>query len=244
MVLRVDWNDVDALRRTFERDGDDIAAVLFTPFHHPIGARAEMPSPEWWPAVESICREGGALVIVDDVRAGFRLDLAGSHHHFGFSPDLICLSKALANTHPLSAVLGVERCREAAEQVFAAGTFWSASSPMAAALANLDILSAQGTFVGMQQRARAMCDGLIERAAAVGLTLEVTGPATMPTLTFADDTESALMNAFAETMVANGVFVHPSHNLFFSAAHTDADVQETLAKATAVLDEIAHVSAA
>jgi glutamate-1-semialdehyde 2,1-aminomutase len=89
-----------------------------------------------------------------------------------------------------------------------------------------------------------MCDSLIERAAAVGLTLEVTGPATMPTLTFADDTDNALMNAFAETMVANGVFVHPSHNLFFSAAHTEADVEETLATATVVLDEIAHVSAA
>ncbi len=244
MVLRVDWNDVAGLRDVFEREGEDIAAVLMTPFHHPIGARAELPSAQWWPAVEATCRAWGALLIVDDVRAGFRLDLAGSHRHFGFSPDLICLSKALANTHPLSAVLGVERCREAAEQVFAAGTFWSASAPMAAALVNLEILSEPGRFDGMQGRARAWCDGMIDRARAVGLTLEVTGPPTMPTLTFAEDVDNALMNAFAEAMVARGVFVHPSHNLFFSAAHGDAEVGETLETATAALEAIAHVSAA
>ncbi len=243
MVLRVDWNDIAGLRALFEREGNDIAAVLMTPFHHPIGARAELPSEGWWPAVQATCREWGALLLIDDVRAGFRLDLAGSHHHFGFSPDLVCLSKALANTHPLSAVLGSERCREAAEQVFAAGTFWSASAPMAAALVNLEILSEPGRFEGMQERARALCDGLIGRAEAVGLTLEVTGPRTMPTLTFADDADNAVINAFAEAMVERGVFVHPSHNLFFSAAHGDEEVDETLQATSAALEAIAHVRA-
>jgi glutamate-1-semialdehyde 2,1-aminomutase len=169
------------------------------------------------------------------------LDLAGSHRHFGFSPDLICLSKALANTHPLSAVLGVEATREAAEQVFAAGTYWSASAPMAAALANLEMLSEPGRFDGMKRRAQQFCDGLVDRAAAAGLTLEITGPATMPTVTFPGDSDFALMSGFAEEMVARGIFIHPSHNWFFSAAHGDEEIEETLAVAADAFEVIAGV---
>lgn len=228
MVLQVAWNDLEGLRALFADHGDDIAAVLMTPFHHPFAAPAELPDESWWPGIRSLCDASGALVIVDDVRTGFRLDLAGSHRHFGFSPDLVCFSKALANTHPLSVVMGAEGCRKAAEEIFAAGTFWSASAPMAAALANLEVLCAPGRFDRMHELARRLCDGLVERAAANGFSLEVTGPATIPTVTIEGDDDFALMSAFAENMVARGSFVHPTHNWFFSAAHEEDDVEATL----------------
>ncbi len=239
MVLPVDWNDLAGMRELFEAEGDSIAAVLMTPFHHPFAAPAELPDEAWWPGVSALCRDGEALLLVDDVRAGFRLDLAGSHRYFGFSPDLICLSKALANTHPLSVVLGVDRCREAAEKVFAAGTFWSASAPMAAALANLDLLCEPGRFDRMQRLAGQLCDGLVAHGAAVGLTLEITGPPTIPTVTIAGDHDFALMTAFAENMVARGSFVHPTHNWFFSAAHDEDDVAATLTHAQGALETAA-----
>lgn len=238
MVLPVPWNDLGAVRRLFEAQGESIAAVLMTPFHHPIGSPAVLPDPDWWPGLEAICRGWGAQLIVDDVRAGFRLDLRGSHHHYGFTPDLVCFSKALANTHSLSAVMGTEGTRDAAGEIFAAGTFWSASAPMAAALANLDLLEAPGTFSRLWATARALCDGLMARAAERDLVLEVTGPATMPTVTFADDPEGVLMNRFAEEMVARGSFVHPSHNWFVSAAHGEEEITRTLEHASEALDAL------
>lgn len=228
MVLQVDWNDLEGLRALFAEHGNDIAAVLMTPFHHPFAARAELPDEDWWPGIRSLCDASGALVIVDDVRAGFRLDLAGSHRYFGFSPDLVCFSKAIANTHPLSVVMGAEDCRGAAEEIFAAGTFWNAAAPMAAALTNLDLLCAPGRFARMHELAGRLSAGLVERAATFDFALEVTGPATIPTVTIEGDDDFTLMTALAEGLVARGSFVHPTHNWFFSAAHEESDVEATL----------------
>ncbi len=237
-VHRVDWNNIDQMRETFEHHGEQIAAVLMTPFHHPIGARAELPAAGYWNEIEKLCRHWGSLLIVDDVRTGYRLDMTGSHAYFGFRPDLVCQCKAIANTYPLSAVLGVESLREAAESVFAAGTFWGASSPMAAAIENLKLLGSNGRFDAMWRLSKRLAQGLAERAAAAGLTLEVTGPTTIPTVTFAGDSDFSLMNQFAERMVEQGSFVHPLHNWFLSAAHTDEDINLTLRHAEQALDRL------
>ena len=77
------------------------------------------------------------IVIIDDVRAGFRINLAGSNVAYGFTPDLICFGKALANGHPLSALVGTKAMKDAAEQVYFTGTQFFSASPMAAALATL-----------------------------------------------------------------------------------------------------------
>ena len=236
--MAVTWNDEDELRAAFDRHGSEIAGFLASPFHHPIGARAQMPSASWWTLVDQRCRDTGALLIVDDVRTGYRLDLHGSHAFFGFQPDLICQSKALANTHPLSAVLGGERCRPAAEAVFAAGTFWSASAPMAAALENLRQLQTGHATRTMWELGSVLASGLTERAARVGLELQVTGPVTMPTVTLVDDADGRLMHRFAEAMTEQGSFVHPSHNWFLSAAHTADDIAATLAHATIAFDAL------
>jgi glutamate-1-semialdehyde 2,1-aminomutase len=83
-------------------------------------------------------------------------------------------------------------------------------------------------------------DGLIKCAAAEGFSLRVTGPATMPTVTFAGDPKFELMSAFAEEMVERGSFVHPSHNWFLSAAHTHADIDRTLSHAAESLNNLAR----
>ena len=64
----VDWNDLAGMRELFEAEGDSIAAVLMTPFHHPFAARAELPDEAWWPGVSALCRDREALLLVDDVR--------------------------------------------------------------------------------------------------------------------------------------------------------------------------------
>jgi glutamate-1-semialdehyde 2,1-aminomutase len=151
----------------------------------------------------------------------------------------VCQSKALANTHPLSTVLGTQRLRDAADSVFAAGTFWSASAPMAAALENLRQLEDGGGVQRMWQLGTQLADGLIERAGRAGLELRVTGAVTMPTVTFVGDDHFEMMNTFAEAMVERGSLVHPSHNWFVSAAHTTADIATTLEHARDVFTMMA-----
>ena len=139
------WNDLDGFERLLRDHRDDVAAVIMTPVHHPAFKASEMPAPGFWKQIEAACRRDGIVLILDDIRAGFRLDLGGSHRVFGFEPDIICLCKALANGHPLSAALGRSELRVAASRVFLTGSYWNSPPAMAAALACLKIMARDNT---------------------------------------------------------------------------------------------------
>jgi glutamate-1-semialdehyde 2,1-aminomutase len=237
-VLLVDWNDADELAAVLDSHGQDVAAVVMTPFHHPIAAEAVMPDPGWWKQVDSLARKCGALIIVDDVRTGYRLSLAGSHAYFGLDADLVCQSKALGNTYPIAVTLGADRLRGTADAIFAAGTFWGSAAPMAAALENLRQLRDTDGVDRMWALGRRLCDGLERTGAAHGVVVRMTGAPTLPTMTIDGDDGSAMV-AFTTAMAELGSFMHPSHNWFISAAHTETDVDETLAHADAVFAAMA-----
>ena len=100
------WNNPQSLDAAFSRNRDDVAAVVVTPYHHPLFDGSTFATTEFVEAVNQVCQRHDALLILDDIRAGFRLDVQGSHHEFGFKPDLGCYCKAMANGYPISAAAG------------------------------------------------------------------------------------------------------------------------------------------
>jgi glutamate-1-semialdehyde 2,1-aminomutase len=168
------------------------------------------------------------LLILDDIRAGFRLDLRGNHPVFGIEPDLLCFGKSMANGHPISVAMGRERLRDAAEAVFLSGTFWFSSVQMVAALATLRVLEESDAIAHMARLGARLKEGLEELGSAHGYRVTVSGPPAVPYLTFDDDADLYHMQVFCREMIARGVFLHPHHNWFLCAAHTDADIDRTL----------------
>ncbi|MCP9206550.1 aminotransferase class III-fold pyridoxal phosphate-dependent enzyme [Streptomyces sp. NEAU-Y11] len=230
-VLTLPWNDIGALDALFAAEGHQLAAVMITPFHHPIPGASELPDPAWLSALRAHCDHWGTLLISDDVRAGFRLDLRGSHTALGFSPDLVCFSKALGNGWPIAAVVGHARLRAAADEMFLAGTFWNSSPAMAAAAANLELLRKEDGVARMREAGEAFGSGLVRLAERHGVPLRISGPAAIPTATVDGDEDHAWMRRFAVHMAAQGTLIHPMHNWFVSTAHDSAVVEETLAHA-------------
>ncbi len=233
-VTTVPWGDAAALEAAFTCATEPYAAVIVTPFHHPVPGPAEMPAHGYLDKVTSITHHHGAVMILDDVRAGFRLDLHGSHVALGGKPDLICFSKAIANGHPLAAVTGVNALRIAANAVFLGGTFWNSPDAMAAGLATLEILAAEQIIPRIETLGRALAEGLEDAGRALGIPMRVTGPPQIPTVTIDGDNGSK-MKSFARYLVANGVLVDPDHNWFVSAAHTEHHVSRTIEVARAAL---------
>ena len=174
------------------------------------------------------CDELQALLIVDDVRCGFRLAYGGSWEPLGVSADLSAWSKAIANGYPLAAVTGREYLRDAASTVFLTGSFWMNATPMAAALATIRRL-ADIDGVSLMQRAGArLRNGILAQAADAGLTIAYTGPDVMPYVTFAGDSDRMRMTCFAEAALASGVYLHPRHNWFMSCAMDDGVIDRAL----------------
>ena len=137
--------------------------------------------------VRRLCDQHGIVFILDDVRAGFRLDLRGSGTFFGVEPDLTSYCKAIANGYALSACLGREMLRGAAERVFFTGSYFTSGVPMAAALACLNELEGSGGIEHMNRIGQLLRDGLDRQARAHRLEIRQSGPAAIPFLTFAAD---------------------------------------------------------
>ena len=229
----VPWGDADALGELLA--SEPVAAVVLCPYEQLVGADNRMPPPGYWDAVRHHCTAHGCLLMIDDIRSGFRLDAAGSCAHFGIQPDLICLSKAMANGYPVAALVGTDAVRPAAEEVFVSGTFWGFGPALAAALATLDLLGEPGTRERLSALGRRLTDGLSALAQVHDLQLVVTGPAALPHVRFDGDVDYELAARFATLMAVQGSFVHPTHNWFLSLAHQPDDIDRTLEHAEVAL---------
>jgi glutamate-1-semialdehyde 2,1-aminomutase len=227
-LLTYIFNDVASLHAAAEAAGHDLAAVMASAFRHDMGQKQELPTAEFARAVRALCDQTGAALILDDVRAGFRIDLGGSWEPLGIRPDLSAWSKAIANGHPLSAVTGNDRFRDAAMQVFSTGSFWCGAVPMAAALATLTELKRVDGPSWMRAMGERLRAGIAERAARHGLAIDQSGPPQMPTVLFTDDPDWARGMAFCAEALRHGAYLHPKHNMFLSCAHTDADIDTVL----------------
>ncbi len=222
------YNDIESLMRAVEIAKGDLAGIMVSAFRHDARKDQEMPLPEFAQAVRTACDEADAALILDDVRAGFRLHLGGSWEPLGIRPDLSAWSKAIANGHPLGAVTGNDRFREAAQSIFVTGSFWCAPGPMAAAIMTIRKLHSNNPIPRMTALGQRMRDGIARQAESHGIGVRQTGPVQMPMVLFDNDTELELGYAFTTAALRNGVYLHPWHNMFLSAAHTDQDIDTLL----------------
>jgi glutamate-1-semialdehyde 2,1-aminomutase len=232
-LIHYTYNDIASVDAAVAAAGGDLAGILVSAFRHDFGARQELPTVEFARHVRGVCDAAGAALIIDDVRAGFRLDLGGSWEPLGVRPDLSAWSKAIANGYTLAAVTGREWLRQPATEVFTTGSFWCGSVAMAAALATLSELRRLDGPAHMRAMGERLRAGLAERAANHGIPISQTGPVQMPTLLFEDDPDCAKGFAFCAEALRHGAYLHPKHNMFLSCAHTPADIDAVLEAADA-----------
>jgi glutamate-1-semialdehyde 2,1-aminomutase len=235
------YNDLASVEAAADQAGGDLAGVLVSAFRHDARFDQEECDPAFARGVRALCDRRGAVLALDDVRAGFRLHLGGSWEPFGVRPDLSAYSKAIANGYPLAAVLGRDSLREAAQQVFVTGSFWFAAVPMAAALATIEALEKERGLERMLRAGMRLREGLGRQARAHGFRITQSGPVQLPFMTFAEDVAAGTFdraNVFTGEAARLGVWLHPWHNWFLSAAHTDADVDFTLDRTDAAFGAV------
>ncbi|MGE0220882.1 aminotransferase class III-fold pyridoxal phosphate-dependent enzyme [Mycolicibacterium sp.] len=234
-----DYNDQESFDRALEAAGDDFAGVMLTPFLHVEGRDQELVTPDFARHIRRVCDERDTLLILDDVRCGFRIAHGGSWEPLGVRVDLSAWSKAIANGYPLSAVTGSDAVRAAASRVFLTGSFWMNSTPMAASLATIRRLAEIDGLARMQRAGARLRAGIVAQAAHHGIEIDYTGPDVMPYLTFAGDVEHRRMIRFAEAALRAGVYLHPRHNWFMSAAMDDEVIDRVLRGTEIAFDEVA-----
>ena len=225
-VIEIPWNDTGALQRAIDQNPDDIAGFISSPYHHRVFSDNLLPADGYWQRVEALCRKNNIVIIVDDVRAGFRINLKGSNVEYGFTPDLICFGKAIANGYPLAALTGSDALKQAAREVYFTGTQFFNAAPMAAARATLLELQKTDAANLMTDIGNRLNEGLVNVAAAHGYDLNASGVPAMPYYRLTNvDRETHF--AWIDECVKRGVYLLGYHNHFVSTAHSQADLQRT-----------------
>ena len=225
------YNDVASLEAAVAAAGDDLAAIIASPFKHDVFIDQELPDRDYAQRVRELCDQTGAMLVIDEVRAGFRLTRDCSWSLVGVKPDLSCWGKSIANGQPISALLGADSCRKGAGDIYVTGSFWFAAVPMAAAIETLRILREIDYLEHMVLLGGKLRAGLDAAARRHGFALRQTGPVQMPLIMFEQDPDLRIGYAWTEEMLARGVYMHPWHNMFLCAAMTEADIDLAIAAA-------------
>jgi len=226
-VIAVKWNDIAEFEKAVSENRGEIACFISSPYHHPAFADNEFPAEGYWNRIESICRKEGIVIITDDIRAGFRLDIRGSNEFFGYKSDLICYCKALANGYPISALVGSKALMNAASKVFYTGSYWFSAVPMAAALANLKEMKKIHASAIMLKQGKKLLDGMVSLALGYGYDLKVSGAPSMPYLRITNDPSLMLHQEWCAECTKRGAYFTSHHNWFISTAHRDKDLKQT-----------------
>lgn len=237
-VSTYEYNSIESLEAAVATAGDDLAGIFAAPFKHDAFIPQALPDPAYARRARELCDEKGALLIVDDIRAGFRLTRDCSWELFGVRPDLSTWGKSFANGQPISALLGSDSARKGAASIYSTGSFWFAAVPMAAALETLKILRDTDYLEHMIGLGEYLRDGLDAAAKAAGLAFSQTGPVQMPLFLFGDDPDFRIGFAWSKAMLDRGVYVHPWHNMFLCQAMTKADMDFTISAAESAFSEV------
>jgi glutamate-1-semialdehyde 2,1-aminomutase/neamine transaminase/2'-deamino-2'-hydroxyneamine transaminase/neomycin C transaminase len=214
------------------RSRGDVAAVIFTP-------EVSVYPAEYARELAGIVRRHGALLVVDEVMTGFRYGWGGYHGAAGISPDLITLSKGLANGTALSCVAGRAEVMRAAERTYLGNTFQRETTPFAAALATLDAMETGAPLRRIHAAGQRLMAGLDAIFIETGTGAWVSGSPAMFDMIFEDPARGT---GFCQRMWSLGYLMQYGGRFMPSAAITDDDVDQFLQAARAARPEAAAAS--
>ena len=226
--IYLDWNDADALAKAFDDNKGQIAAVIAQPYMHNNLMDNALPAKDFWQKTRKLCTDNDAVLIIDDVRAGFRLDIAGSDHYFGFEADLICFCKALANGYNVSALCGKNFLKNAASSLSYTGSYWLSAVPFAAGIACINKMKKLNSPQILIEKGTKLKEGLISAANKYGYDLHVSGIPSLFYLRIADDPSLMLHQEWIAECVKRGIFFTNHHNHFINASLSEEDIAQTI----------------
>ncbi len=247
-TLTLPFNDSTAVEECFSRLGDDVACVIVEPVAGNMNCIP--PEPGFLEALRAQCTRYDAVLIFDEVMTGFRVGPHCAVGRFGIQPDLIALGKVIGGGMPVGAFGGRRDIMEYIAPlgpVYQAGTLAGNPVAMAAGLATLECLGQPGFYDPLFQRTEKLATGLVQRARAAGIPLTENHVGTMFGVFFSEEekvshyqqvmaADSERFGRFFHGMLGEGVYLAPAsfEAGFMSAAHSDDDINQTLAAAERV----------
>ncbi|MBD2040682.1 glutamate-1-semialdehyde 2,1-aminomutase [Microcoleus sp. FACHB-672] len=250
-TLTAPFNDLEAVKALFAENPDEIAGVILEPV---VGnAGFIVPDAGFLEGLRELTQENGALLVFDEVMTGFRIAYGGAQEKFGVTPDLTTLGKIIGGGLPVGAYGGrkdIMSMVAPAGPMYQAGTLSGNPLAMTAGIKTLELLQKPGTYEQLDKITKKLADGLVQIAHETGhaacggqisamFGLFFTGG---PVHSYEDakKSDSGKFSRFHRGMLEHGIYLAPSQYEagFTSLAHTDDDINRTLAAAREVMSSL------
>jgi len=245
-TLTASFNDEQSVRDLFEKYKDQIACIIVEPVAG--NMNCVPPDPGFLQALRSLCDEHSAVLIFDEVMTGFRVAKGGAQSLYNVTPDMTTLGKIIGGGMPVGAFGGRQDIMHHLAPlgpVYQAGTLSGNPVAMAAGLATLNIISEDGFYQTLEQKAQRLVNGVQKAATKNGVALSHNIVGGMFGLFFTEktnisrfehvmDCDAEKFKTFFHQMLSRGVYLAPSafEAGFISTAHSDQDIDKTIAAAS------------
>lgn len=238
--IMLPWNDLAVLEQTLAARSEEVAAVIMEPVM--LNAGSIEPGPGYLAGVRAACDRHGVVLIFDEVIAGFRVGLGGAAERYGVTPDLATYGKAMAGGWPVAAFAGKAELLDPVGTgvVNHSGTFNASVMACAAATATLRLLTQDPPYERLAAIGSRLQEGLRQLANDHGLEMNVQGlpmafhvgfgQGPVESFEALQRLDLARYATFSRVLVEHGVWVTGRGIWYVSAAHNDADVDETLVR--------------
>ncbi len=247
-TISLEFNDANELAETFAKHGDKIAAVILEPVVGNMGV--VLPQPGFLEACRELCTKHGTVLIFDEVMTGFRVAFGGAQELFKITPDMTTLGKIIGGGMPVGAYGGradIMAKVSPAGPVYQAGTLSGNPLAMACGIATLRTLRETNPYPSLAVKTDRLCRGLSDAATAAGIAHTLPHVGSMFTLFFNPDpvtnntvagrSDTKRFARYFWGLIEHGIYLPCSQfeANFVSAAHSDADIDATIAAARNVL---------
>jgi glutamate-1-semialdehyde aminotransferase len=233
-VYEFHYNNLDSLEQLMTEHGNETAAIMMTPFGHPLHAKMQEPAPGFLEGVRAIANKYGAVLAFDEIRTNFRLSMGGAQQLYGVTPDLSVLGKGMANGYAISAVTGkTDVMMAAAQKLFISSTFFPNSDGYIAALKTLEILERDNVIASIWEKGNRFLTKVQAIIDTYDVGAELTGVAPMFFITFKKDeagTQRARRDEFYTQLIRRRIFMTPHHHAYICYRHTEEEL-DTAVKA-------------
>ena len=257
-TISVPYNDVDAITKVMEEVGDQVAAVIVEPVAGNMGL--VLPQQGYLHKLRELTEKHGALLIFDEVMCGFRASLGGAQAAYGITPDLTCLGKIIGGGLPVASYGGRKDIMAKVSPsgpVYQAGTLSGNPLAMTAGLATLQIITAEPEegkadySRELTLKTKKLLLGWLEKAKEAGVTIQAHQAGSMFGIFFSEkdvlnyedscNADQEKFKVWFKAMLEQGIYLAPSQfeTLFMSGAHTDEDIERTIAAAEIAFAKVA-----
>jgi len=214
------YNHIEELKAITSKYRDEVAAIVMEPI------REHDPEPGFLEEIRQIASEIGAILIMDEITAGFRLNTGGAHLLYGLEPDMAVFAKAMSNGYPMAAIIGKSEIMQAAQSTFISSTYWTERIGPTAALATIRKHRSCRVAKHLIRLGTMIQEGWQEAARRTGLAIEVGGIKPLSHFSILGEQSQAARTLFTQLMLERGFLA--SNSFYATYAHQDKHIENYL----------------